>query len=397
MIDHPGALILTINSGSSSIKTALYRTGSGEDMLFRGQLDRIGAGVGRFEMKDAAGSVMEANERELRDHGAALEVLFEWLRGRPDAGKIDAVGHRVVHGGSRYRAPERVAPEMLAELRRLAPFDPMHLPGEILAIEVVAQRFPDLPQVACFDTAFHRTLPDVARIFALPRRLADEGLHRYGFHGLSYEFIMEDLARLDGAAAQGRVIVAHLGNGASMAAVRDGRCLDTTMGFTPTGGLVMGTRSGDLDPGLLLYLLTERRQTPEQLNRLVNHDGGLLGLSGVSADMRELLAQAPTNPAARLAVDVFCYQARKFVGALAAALGGLDTFVFTAGIGEHAAPVREMICAGLDWLGVHLDPRRNAGNEPILSAADSRVAVRMMRTNEEQMIVRHTRRVLGRY
>jgi acetate kinase len=408
MSDRRDALILTVNSGSSSIKTALYRVGRAEELLCRGQLERIGLEGGLFEMKDSAGRILEAGPRDLPDHAAALEVLFAWLRGRPEAGAVDAVGHRVVHGGQRYRAPERVSPEMLAELRRLAPFDPMHLPAEILAIESVARRLPELPQIACFDTAFHRTLPDVARVFALPRHLAEQGIHRYGFHGLSYEFILEELARLDGApaagatceaaaqvAARGRLIIAHLGNGASMAAVRDGQGVDTTMGFTPTGGLVMSTRSGDLDPGVLLYLLTQQGLTAEQLNRLVNHDGGMLGISGVSSDMRELLAQAPANAHARLAVEVFCYQARKFIGALAAALGGLDALVFTAGIGERSAPVRERICAGLDWLGVRLDPARNAAQEAVISAPDSRVTVRVVPTNEELMIARHTHRVLG--
>jgi acetate kinase len=396
MTDRPDGLILTINQGSSSLKAALYALGNEERLLVRGQLDRIGLPGGKFQMADAAGKSLEDRGLDLTDPEAALHVLFAWLEGRHGVGEIRAVGHRIVHGGPRYRAPQRVTPEMIAELRRLAPYDPMHLPVEIRAIEAVARRAPDLPQVACFDTAFHRTLPEAARVFALPRRFAEEGVVRYGFHGLSYEYIVEELGKERCAADKpDRVIIAHLGNGASMAAVHCGLCIDTTMGFTPTGGLVMSTRSGDLDPGVLLYLLTQEKLTPEELARAVNHDGGMLGISDVSSDMRELLQQSQTKPAAALAVEIFCYQARKFIGALTAALGGLETLVFTAGIGEKSPPVRAEICARLDWLGVRLDPRRNADNEEVISADDSRVRVRVMKTNEELMIARHTARVLA--
>jgi acetate kinase len=396
MSEHnPAGAILCLNSGSSSLKAALYRVGDGEGLLLRGQIERIGMDGGRGEMIDAAGNRSPLPEQSFPDHAAALKALSAWLHEHHGAGAIRAVGHRIVHGGPRYVAPQRIVPDLLAELRRLAPFDPMHLPAEILAVEAVAKVSPELPQVACFDTAFHRTLPEVARTFALPRRFAEQGIRRYGFHGLSYEFILEELARVAGPdAAAGRVIVAHLGNGASMAAVRGGRCLDTTMGFTPTGGLVMGTRSGDLDPGLLLYLLREQRLTAEQLNDLVNHQGGLLGLSGLSSDMRELLRQGPTNPAAALAVAVFCYQARKFIGALAAALSGLDTLVFTAGIGERSTEIRRAICTDLDWLGVQLDAARNDASAAVISSEGSGVCVRVIGTNEELMIARHTQRVL---
>jgi acetate kinase len=272
----------------------------------------------------------------------------------------------------------------------LAAIVPDHLPQAIAAIRAVQRAYPLLPQVACFDTAFHRRMPRVAQIFALPRRFADDGVLRYGFHGLSYESIMQQLRALDGVAANGRVVIAHLGNGASMAAVRGGRGIDTTMGLTPTGGLVMGTRSGDLDPGVLLSLLQRERMVPTALNALVNRQAGLLGVSGISADMRDLLARQATDPAAAEAIELFCYQARKFLGALAAALGGLDTLVFTAGIGEHAAPIRERICAGLEFLGIRLDPERNRAHAPIISAEGSLVTVRVMTTDEDRMIARHT-------
>jgi acetate kinase len=394
MTDRPDGLILTVNSGSSSLKAALYRTGGTEALVARGQLDPIGLKGGRFQMADAEGRPLEDRPADLPDHEAALHALFDWLQARHGGGEVRAVGHRIVHGGPRYQAPQRVTPELLDELRRLAPYDPMHLPSEIRAIEVVARRHPDLPQVACFDTAFHRTMPEAARVFALPRRFAEQGIYRYGFHGLSYEYIVEELPRADRTAGRERVLIAHLGNGASMAAVLRGACVDTTMGFTPTGGLVMGTRSGDLDPGVLLYLLTQLKLTPEEVGRAVNRDGGMFGISGVSGDMRELLRQAESNPAAALAVEVFCRQARKFIGSLTAALGGLETLVFTAGIGEKAPQVRQGICAGLEWLGVRLDATRNAGNETVISADDSRVRVLVLKTNEELMIARHTARVL---
>jgi acetate kinase len=395
MSERSDGLILTVNSGSSSLKAALFRLDGAEALVARGQLDRIGLHGGRFRMDDAGGKALEDRTLDLPDHEMALHTLFAWLRERHGSA-VRAVGHRIVHGGPRYRSPGRVSPEMLAELRRLAPYDPMHLPAEIRAVEVVAERQPELPQVACFDTAFHHTLPQEARLFALPRRYAEEGIYRYGFHGLSYEYIVEELGQRDcGEQGRPRIIIAHLGNGASMAAVRCGVCIDTTMGFTPTGGLVMSTRSGDLDPGVLLYLLRQEKLTPDDLASLVNHEGGLLGISGVSSDMRELLERASSDPGAALAVEVFCYQARKFIGALTAALGGLDLLVFTAGIGEKSPPVRATICAPLDWLGVRLDASRNAGNEAVISADDSRVRVLVMKTNEELMIARHTARVLA--
>jgi acetate kinase len=383
-------LILTINSGSSSVKTSLYRMGRSEELVAVGQLEGIGREHGHFQVADGSGKRVLDQALNLPDHAAAFRTLFDWLKGQASTGQVSAVGHRVVHGGPRFQVPSRVSSELLAEVRRLIPFDPLHLPSEIAAIEAVSRLYPELPQVACFDTSFHRTMPDVAKLFALPRRLAEQGVHRYGFHGLSYEYILEELGRIDPAAAQGRLIIAHLGSGASMAAVRDGRGVDTSMGLSPLGGLVMATRCGDLDPGVPLYLLLAQKLPVQDLVRLLNAESGLLGLSGVSADMRELLTQAATNPAASLAVDVFCYQARKFLGAYAAALGGLDTLVFTAGIGERSAEVRRRICEGLGFLGIELDASRNAGNETVISTG--RVTVRVIRTNEELMIARQTQR-----
>ncbi len=387
------SLVLTINSGSSSLKTSLYRLDGGEQLVAVGQLEGIGREKGRFRMSDNAGQKLVEQVLNLPDHAAALSLLFDWLKGQSFGGSVSAIGHRVVHGGPKFKAASRVTPELIAEVRKLIPFDPLHLPSEIAAIEAVERLFPGTPQIACFDTSFHTTIPDVARLFALPRRFAEQGVHRYGFHGLSYEYILEELAALDPAAAKGRVIIAHLGSGASMAAVRDGRCVDTSMGLSPLGGLVMASRCGDLDPGVPLYLLIALKVPINDLVNLLNAESGLLGLSGVSADMRELLNQESANPAAKLAVDVFCYSARKFIGAYAAALGGLDTLIFTAGVGENSVEVRRRICDGLSFLGIALDDTRNAANAPIISKGA--VTVRVMPTNEELMIARHTQRVLS--
>ena len=301
-----------------------------------------------------------------------------------------AVGHRVVHGGPDHTAPERVDALLLAALRRLVAFAPLHLPSAIQGIEAVAARFPGLPQVACFDTAFHRRMPEVAQRFPLPHDLWHEGIRRYGFHGLSYEYIVATL----GAAAQGRLVIAHLGNGASLAAVHHGQPLDTTMGFTPTGGVMMGTRSGDLDPGVLVHLMHAKGYDVRQIEHLVNHQAGLLGVSGISPDMKTLLEQREREPHAAQAIELFCYQLRKHIGALTAVLGGLDILVFTGGIGERAAPVRWEVCRGLAHLGVDLDPQRNAVHADVISAPGSACMVRVIPTNEDLMIVRHTRTLL---
>ncbi len=306
------------------------------------------------------------------------------------------MGHRVVHGGPKYCEPALITKEMVEELRQLKPFDPEHLPEEIQLTEAFHHRFPDLPQVACFDTAFHRDLPRVARLLPIPRRYEAQGVRRYGFHGLSYAFLIEELARVAGAeAAQGRVILAHLGNGASLAAVHRGKPVDTSMSFTPTAGVPMSTRSGDLDPGLVWYLARTEQMSAKQFNEMVNFQSGLLGVSETSSDMRDLLDQEAQDVRAAEAVGLFCYQVKKWIGAFAAALGGLDTLVFAGGIGEKRALVRARICAGLGFLGIELDGKQNAANAGMISAAAGRASVRVIRTDEELMIAKTVCRVLG--
>jgi acetate kinase len=381
--------ILALNAGSSSLKFALWELGAAETRIATGGADGVGLDRGRLWARDAEGRALADAPAELRDPPAAVHATFDTL----DAIRLPrpaAVGHRVVHGGPDHAAPERVDAPLLAALRRLVPFAPLHLPAALDGIEAVAARLPDLPQVACFDTAFHRRMPAVAQRLPLPRALWDEGIRRYGFHGLSYEYVVATA----GAAALGRAVIAHLGNGASMAAVRDGEPVDTTMGFSPTGGFMMGTRSGDLDPGILLHLLA-RGWDGAALERLVDHEAGLLGVSGISSDMKTLLECRSREPWAAEAVAMFCWQLAKHVGALAAVLGGLDTLVFTGGIGEHAAPVRWEACRGLAHLGIRLDAGRNDRHAGVISADGSACTVRVVPTDEDLMIARHTRAVLA--
>jgi acetate kinase len=385
--------ILTINCGSSTLKFELYEMAEGERSLARGVVDRIG-GRGNVELSSASG------ERTVRsiaavDHGEATLQTIQLLGSSGLLGGLEAVGHRVVHGGARFSGPVRLDAGTEAVIEELAALAPLHNGPALAAIRAVRVTLgPGMPQVAAFDTAFHSRMPRVARLFALPRRLAEEGVLRYGFHGLSYEYTMGELRALDPEDAAGRVVIAHLGNGASMAAVQDGVGVDTTMGFTPTGGLAMGTRPGDLDPGVLLHLLRSKELTPDALNDLVNRESGLLGVSGTSADMRDLLSREANDPRAAEAVALFCYQAKKFLGALAAVQGGLDTLVFTGGIGEHAAPVRWRICEGLGFLGLGLDGSRNMEHAPVVSRNASPVTVRVIPTDENLMIARHTRRLV---
>ncbi len=319
----------------------------------------------------------------------AIRALFSSLD-RLSLPKPAAVGHRIVHGGPDHANPAKVDQGLIETLRRLIAFAPLHLPGEIQVIEAVAAHFPDLPQVACFDTSFHRRMPALAQRLPFARELWNEGVRRYGFHGLSYEYILDAL----GASARGRIVIAHLGNGASMAAVHNGQPLDTTMGFTPTGGFMMGTRSGDIDPGILLYLMKEKNYGKDRIERLVNLEAGLLGVSGISSDMKTLLDKRRDEPHADEAIEMFCYQIRKYVGSFAAVLGGIDTFVFTGGIGENAAPVRWGVCHGLVHLGIRLDPERNNANAGTISTPDSRCVVRVLPTKEDLMIARHTYKLI---
>ncbi len=380
--------ILTINGGSSSIKFALYTAVQPLKRGGHGTIDRIGLGGTHLTFQEAEGTRPTTLPPAATNHPSAANALLDWLEARPDFGTIQAVGHRVVHG-MKHIAPEIVTPELLAELHRISPYDPEHLPREIELIETFRQRHPGLPQLACFDTAFHQTMPRVAKLLPIPRRYEAQGIQRYGFHGLSYAYLLEELQRLgDPAARRGRVILAHLGNGASLAAVRDGRSVDTSMGFTPTAGLVMSTRTGDLDPGLAPYLARTEKMTTQQFYKMVNHESGLLGVSETSSDMRDLLSQETEDIRAAEAVALFCYQAKKWIGAYAAVLGGLDTLVFAGGIGENAPPIRARICAGLGFLGIALDESRNALTAPIISTGASRATVRVIRTDEDLMIAR---------
>jgi acetate kinase len=389
------ARVLTLNIGSSSLKAALYEISPAYDALlvFAAHADRLGDAHSRLSVQDAQGATLLAAEQGLSDHPAALQTLLGWLQQQGER-DFAVVGHRVVFGGQRYREPQLITDDLVASLDDLSPFDPLHMPQALSVIAYMRQHYSHVAQVACFDTAFHQTMPQEARLYGLPYALADAGVIRYGFHGLSCESILLQLRAIAPAAAQGRVIIAHLGSGASMTAVRDGVSLDTTMGFTPTGGLVMGTRSGDLDPGVVLYLLEERKLDAAALRRLFTAEAGLLGVSGVSGDMRDLLEQSSTNPRAAAAVALFCYQARKYLGALAVALGGVETLVFTGGIGERAVEVRQRICAGLDFLGVKVDGARNAANAAIISAEGSRAMVRVMPSEEDRMIALHTYRLV---
>ncbi len=387
-------IILTLNLGSSSLKFAIFRDGKDDalpDRLISGKLDRIGLTSGTFQAKDSQGKSLAKRELSLKDHDRALETLLDWISSNLPEIDLQIAGHRVVHGGNRYAQPQLVTPALLAYLKSLIPLAPDHLPQEIQAIETLERLQPHLRQAVCFDTAFHRTMPRVAQLYGLPRALAEEGIIRYGFHGLSYEYIVQALAREAGdGVAQGRAIVAHLGHGCSLCAIREGQSIETTMGFTPTGGLTMSTRSGDLDPSVILYLLGHKKHSTAEVNEMLNKHSGLLGLSGVSSDMQDLLQKAPSDPRAEEAVAVFCHVAKKFLGALTAALGGLETLVFTGGIGENAPAIRERICAGLESLGIRLDRNANDRNNAVISSADAGVTVRVMPTDEEAMIARHT-------
>jgi acetate kinase len=392
----PNVQVLTVNGGSSSIKFALFESAKPLRRVLAGHVEGVGQPEGRFVVKDANDAGSFSKTAAVPDHAAAVNLLMDWLHDRIQRGELAAVGHRVVHGGPKYWEPQRITPEMVEALHHLSPFDPEHLPEEILLTEAFHKRFPNLPQFACFDTAFHHDLHRVARLLPIPRRYDARGVQRYGFHGLSCEYLMGELARVAGAeAAQGRVILAHLGNGASMTAVRGGKSIDTSMSFTPTAGLPMSTRSGDLDPGISWYLSRTENVTAREFHHMINHESGLLGVSETSSDMRELLAHEKDDVRAAEAVALFCYQAKKWVGGLATALGGLDTLVFAGGIGENASPVRERICAGLEFLGLELDVNANAAGADVISAAQGKVSVRVIRTDEEWIIARTVCRLLN--
>lgn len=378
--------ILTINGGSSSVKFALYQTDAGWQRVLSGKIDRIGLHGANLSFRDS--HLQNSFSIEAANHSLAANFLLDWLAKEIDFSSVVAVGHRVVHGMSHIQ-PELVSRVFIDDMKRIVSYDPEHLPGEIELIEAFFHRYPQLPQVACFDTAFHYAMPRVAQLLPIPRRYESQGIRRYGFHGLSYAFMMQELARLgDPAASRGRIILAHLGNGASLVAVYNGQSIDTSMGFTPTSGLMMSTRTGDLDPGVARYLIQSEKLTPEQFNHLVNHESGLLGVSETSSDMRDLLINAATDERAVEAIELFCYQVKKYIGAYAAALGGLDTLVFSGGIGESAAVIRARVCAGLEFLDIDIDEKRNAGNDAVISSGHGRVVVRVIHTDEELMIAK---------
>ena len=387
---------VVINAGSSSLKFCVFRRPDGQPWLIetRGQIEGIGTAP-RFTAKDGDGKGLLDRQLDtsVNDGRKALGAVADWLGERYGGSPVRGVGHRIVHGGAKYTGPTIVTPEVLADLRALIPLAPLHQPYNLQAIEAVAERLPDVPQVACFDTSFHRGQPAVAELVPLPKDIRDSGVQRYGFHGLSYEYIASVLPSVAPEIAHGRVIVAHLGSGASMCAMKNGKSLDSTLGFTALDGLCMGTRPGTLDPGVLLHLFQTMGRTPKDVEAMLYKKSGLLGISGISNDMRDLLGSS--EPSARLAVDYFVYRAAKEIGALAAVLGGVDALVFTAGIGENSPEIRKRICDASAWLGVELDADANGRKGPRISTPASKVSAWMIPTNEELMIARHTGRLLG--
>jgi acetate kinase len=387
---------VVLNAGSSSLKFSIYRrpAKNGWQLEARGQVEGIGT-TPRLSVKDGAGGSLE--DRQLgggvHDGRSAFDALAAWFRSTYGGSRVLGVGHRVVHGGSRFDGPTIVTKEVLEELQTLVPLAPLHQPHNLAAIEAVSERLPGVPQVACFDTSFHRGQPAVAGVVPLPRDICRAGVQRYGFHGLSYEYIASMLPTVAPEIAGGRVIVAHLGSGASLCALKNGKSVDSSLGFTALDGLCMGTRPGAVDPGVILYLFQSLRLTAREVETILYKKSGLLGISGISNDMRELLESS--DPAARLAVDYFVYRAAKEIGALTAVLGGIDGLVFTAGIGENSAEIRRRICEASAWLGLQLDEEANARKGPRISRADSRVSVWTIPTNEELMIARHTGLLLG--
>lgn len=383
--------ILCINCGSSSLKFSLYQTGSLQLELM-GSVNEIGGHHSRLEIKGNDQKIIENHSRFFKNLDVAVKAVIRWLRSSNYSGKLEAIGHRLVQGGPNHRDPELITVALLEDLQRYVYLAPNHLPDEIKTIKTFQSAFPNLPQVACFDTAFHRHLPDEARYYPLPVKYRAQGLIHYGFHGLSYEYIMQKLMADDPSVIRQKIIIAHLGNGASMAAIKHGISVDTTMGLTPIGGLVMSSRSGDLDPGVLLFLLKQGKLTPTQLDKLLSKDAGLKGIAG-SGDVQELLTREKDDVPAKAAITLFCYQARKFIGSLAAALGGLDTLVFTGGIGEHSAIIRERICRELEYLGVIINQHSNMQHQEVISAKTGHVIVKVIATNESAMIAHHTQKL----
>jgi acetate kinase len=387
---------MTVNCGASSIKFEVFSADGTLQRIIKGAIERIGRPDCLLTVSGTNPSDNFTTSLSIVEHSVAVNHLIEWIECRFVGGSLIAIGHRVVHAGHKYWLPQRVTPALIEDIRQIALIDPEHAPQEILLLDGFLRRFPHMVQVACFDTEFHHHMPRMARLLPLPRRYDDKGVRRYGFHGISYAYLLDNLGLVAGApAAHGRIIMAHLGSGASMAAVMKGQCVDTTMGFTPAAGLMMGTRSGDIDPGLVQYFSQKEGMSPAQFDRMVNHESGLLGVSETSSDIRELLAREAHDVRAAEAVALFCYQAKKWIGAFAAVLGGLDSVIFSGGIGESAASIRARVCEGLGFLGIEISAGLNDHNAHVISTTASRVMVRVMHTDEALMIARATCRVLG--
>ena len=383
--------ILTINGGSSSIKFAMYGIAENPIKIISGQIKRIGLDNPAFTVTKNTSVKKNQIKIEAKNFNEAAEFLIEWLREQKYFDQVSCIGHRIVHG-MEHTHPEIIDDSLLKELNKISEYDPDHLPAEIVIIKLFKKQFPNLLQVACFDTSFHTTMPRVAKLLPIPRRFDNEGIRRYGFHGLSYAYLMEMLKNIKGAGkGNGRIILAHLGNGASLAAVKDGKSMDTTMGFTPAGGLVMGTRTGDLDPGIVWYMMHSEQMTTKKFNHLINHESGLLGVSEISSDMQDLLKKESSDVRAAEAVALFCYQVKKWIGAFVAVLEGLDTLVFSGGIGENAPVIRSRICKGFNYLGIEIDETENKKNATIISTGKSKVKVYVIPTDEEIIIAKNTK------
>lgn len=378
--------ILTINSGSSSLKLSCYEMAKEEKLLlFEGSINRIGLENSTFQIEDRFKTILIKETHSCANHEEALKLFFSWLKKNPKY-ILKAISHRIVQGGSTFREPQRITLELIHHLHHLQPLAPDHLPQALKAIETAQIAFPDLPQIACFDTAFHRHMPTLAQRYPLPKHFAEAGIIRYGFHGLSFESILEQLKQKNSTLSKSRLIIAHLGNGASLAAVYEGKCRETSMGFTPSGGLMMSTRCGDIDPSVITYLA--KQQGLESTEHLINKQSGLLGVSGISSDMQDLLQKENQSPEAAFAINLFCYQAKKFIGAFIAILGGIDGLIFTGGIGENSSEIRKRICENMDCFGITLDPTLNESDAAIISAKEQ-VVISVMKTNEALMLAKH--------
>lgn len=387
--------MLVVNAGSSSIKLVLFNAQEKPKQFIEGIIENIGQPTAQFVINGPTATEKTQKPIDVQDHQTAIELLLRWLKEQTTNSKISIIGHRIVHGGPKYFRPSIIDDEMLSELRNLVIFDQEHLPAQIKLVESLRQLFPGIRQVACFDTAFHHDLPNVAKLLTIPRHYESKGLRRYGFHGLSYEFVVQELKRLNEPnAAEGCLIIAHLGSGASLAAVHKGKSIDTTMGLTPTSGVPMSTRSGDLDPGIFSYLAQSEGLDAGKINEIVNKQSGLLGISGKTSDMKQLLEQEDSDDLAKDAVDLFCYQIKKSIGSLAAAMGRLETLVFTGGMGENAPKIRARICNGLEFLGIKIDETRNVANDRLISTQESQVTILVIHTDEALMIAQNVQRFI---